>query len=335
MSVRFGFSFDMRNPAEWRKPWADHYRETLDLIAWTETLCFEQVCIAEHHGDEDGYCPSPLVVMATLAGMTKTMRLSTGIGLAPFYPPVRLAEDVAVLDIISNGRVELTLGLGYLKREFKAYGIDVKSRGRRTNEVIEIVRPLLAGEEVTYTGQYYQIEKARIRPLPVQRPHIPIFVGGFVKAAYERAIKYGDGYFGPTEMLPAYLETVVEAGRDPAKERISLLGTADSWLVVSHDPEKAMAEVAPHFYYQWNVYSKWAEEGDTPLPKMDFDTFKQSGIMNVLTPEQAIAHIGKRLDDFPQIESYCLQAPAGLPADRFAPYIETFAKEVLPALKAR
>lgn len=334
MTVRFGFGFDMRNPAEWRKPWADHYRDTLELIAYSETLGFEQVLIAEHHGDDAGYCPSPLVVMATLAGMTKTMRLSTGIGLAPFYHPTRLAEDVAVLDIISNGRVELTLGLGYLKREFKAYGVDVRSRGRRTNEILEIVRPLLRGEEVTYTGQYYQVENARIRPLPVQ-PDLPIYVGGFVTAAYERAIKYGDGYFGPTEMLPAYLETVAAAGRDPAKERISLLGTADSWLVVSHDPEKAMAEVAPHFYYQWNVYAEWADEGDTPLPRMDFETFKQSGIMNVFTPEQAIAHIGKRLDDYPQIESYCFQAPAGLSAEKYAPYLETFAKEVLPALRAR
>ena len=111
-----------------------------------------------------------------------------------------------------------------------------------------VVGPLLAGEEVTYTGQYYQVEKARIYPLPVQRPHVPVYVGGFVKAAYERAIKYGDGYFGPTEMFPGYLEAVAAAGRDPAKERISLIGTADSWVVVAHDPEKAMAEVAPHFF---------------------------------------------------------------------------------------
>lgn len=333
MSVRFGIGFDMRNPAEWRKPWADHYRETLEFIAWTETLGFEQVCIAEHHGDEDGYCPSPLVVIAALAGMTKTMRLSTGIGLAPFYHPMRLAEDVAVLDIISNGRVELALGLGYLQREFKAYGIEVKSRGRRTNEIIDIIRPLWRGEEVSYEGRYYQTEKARIYPLPVQQPNIPIYVGGFVKAGFDRAVNYGDGYFGPTETIPGYLQSVADAGQDPAKARISLIGTADSWLVVSHDPEKAMAEVAPHFYYQWNVYSKWADEGDTPLPKMDFETFKQAGILNVLTPEQAIAHIRKRTDAFPQIESYCLQAPAGLSMDKFAPYVETFAKEVLPALK--
>ena len=331
--IRFGYAFDMRNPAPWHKPWADHYREILDFVAWSETVGYEQVCIAEHHGDEDGYCPSPLVVCATLAGMTRTIRMSTGIGLAPFYHPTRLAEDVAVLDIISNGRIELALGLGYLNREFAAYGIDVKTRGRRTNEIIEILRPLLRGEEVTYRGQYYQTEKARIYPLPVQKPHIPIYVGGFVKAGFDRAIRYGDGYFGPTETIPGYLEAVAQAGQDPASARIALIGTADSWVVVSDDPERAMAEVAPHFFYQYNVYSKWAAEGDTPMPTMDLETFKQAGIMNAFTPEQAIAHFRKRIDAYPQLDSYVLQAPVGLPMDRLRVYAETFATEVLPALR--
>src|SRR5262249_40888012 len=101
----------------------------------------------------------------------------------------------------------------------------------------------------------------------------------------------------------------------------------------SDDPEKAMAEVAPHFFYQYNVYSKWAEEGDTPLPQMDLDQFKRSGILNVLTPDQAIAHIKQRLDRFPQLDSYVLQAPVRLPMDRYQVYAETFATKVLPALK--
>jgi hypothetical protein len=104
-------------------------------------------------------------------------------------------------------------------------------------------------------------------------------------------------------------------------------------VIVSDDPEKALAEVAPHFYYQYNVYAKWLEgEGDFVLPKLELDQFKQSGILNVLTPEQAIAHIRTRTDAWP-LDSYCLQAPAGLPMDKFAPYVETFANKVLPAFK--
>lgn len=330
--IRFGFGFDMRNPVAWRRPWTQHYQEHLDFIAWTETLGFEQVWIAEHHCDEDGYCPSPLVVCSALAGKTKTMRLSTGIGLAPFYTPTRLAEDVAVLDIISGGRIELALGLGYLIREFDAYGVDVKSRGRRANEILEIIRPLWRGEEVTYHGEYYRLDKARIFPLPVQ-DHIPVYIGGAVKAGYRRAAKYGDGYFGPAESIPEYIEAVRESGAGEEAARVALIGTADSWVIVSDDPEKAMAEVAPHFYYQYNVYAKWLEgEGDFVLPKLELDQFKESGILNVLTPEQAIAHIRTRTDAWP-LDSYCLQAPAGLPMDKFAPYVETFAHKVLPAFR--
>jgi alkanesulfonate monooxygenase SsuD/methylene tetrahydromethanopterin reductase-like flavin-dependent oxidoreductase (luciferase family) len=333
VQIRFGFGFDMRNPGPWRKPWADHYREHLEFIAWTETLGFEQVWIAEHHGDEDGYCPSPLVVCATLAGMTKKMRLSTGIGLAPFYHPTRLAEDVAVLDAISNGRIELALGLGYLHREFQAYGVDVKTRGRRTDEIIHIVRRLWRGEEVTFDGEFYQLEKAKIFPLPIQKPHIPIYIGGAVKAGYLRAARHGDGYFGPTESIPDYMAAVAEVGTDPASTRVALIGTADSWLIVSDDPDKAMAEVAPHYFYQYNVYSKWLEEGDFVLPKMDLEQFEQSGILNVLPPDRAIEHIRARVDAHPQLDSYALQAPVGLSMDKFAPYVETFAKTVLPAFK--
>ena len=331
--IRFGYGFDMRNPVPWRKPWADHYREHLEFIAWSETLGFEQVWIAEHHCDEDGYCPSPLVVCTAVAAMTKTLRMSTGIGLAPFYHPTRLAEDVAVLDIISNGRVELALGLGYLQREFDAYGVDVKSRGRRANELLEIIRPLWRGEEVTYDGEFYQLSKARIFPLPIQQPHIPVYVGGAVKAGYRRAAKYGDGYFGPAESVPDYLEAVAACGTDEASARVSLIGTADSWVIVADDPEKALAEVAPHYFYHYNVYAKWLEEGDFVLPKMELEEFKQSGIMNVLTPEQAIEHIRARIDAHPMLDSYCLQAPVGLPMDKLAPYAETFAKKVLPAFK--
>jgi alkanesulfonate monooxygenase SsuD/methylene tetrahydromethanopterin reductase-like flavin-dependent oxidoreductase (luciferase family) len=332
-SVRFGFGFDMRNPAPWRRPWADHYHEHLEFIAWTESLGFEQVWIAEHHGDEDGYCPSPLVVCAALAGMTKTLRLSTGIGLAPFYHPTRLAEDVAVLDIISEGRMELALGLGYLHREFDAYGVDVRTRGRRTDEILQILRPLWRGEEVTFAGEFYQIEKAKIFPLPIQQPHIPIYIGGAVKAGYRRAAKYGDGYFGPTESIGDYMAAISEAGKPKSAGRVSLIGTADSWLIAADDPERAMAEVAPHYFDQYNVYAKWLEEGDFVLPKLDLDQFKQSGILNVLTPADAIEHIRARVETYPQLDSYALQAPAGLPMEEFAPYVETFAKSVLPAFK--
>src|SRR6516162_3825450 len=118
--LRFGFIFDFRNPPAWQRPWADFYAEGLDYIAWLETIGFDAVWLAEHHGVEDGYLPSPLVIGAAIAARTKRMRISPGIAIAPFYHPVRLAEDIAVLDNISNGRAEVALGIGYREVEASA-----------------------------------------------------------------------------------------------------------------------------------------------------------------------------------------------------------------------
>src|SRR5262245_18888155 len=131
--IRFGFTVDFRNPKQWFRPWSEFYADYIDFIAWTETLGFEQVWLPEHHAfDEDGYPPSPFVLAAAIASRTNKMRIGTGVALAPFYHPVRLAEDPAAIDILSNGRLEIALGIGYPKSETDAYGIDFKSRPRRS-----------------------------------------------------------------------------------------------------------------------------------------------------------------------------------------------------------
>src|SRR5687768_4089786 len=99
--LRFGYGFDFRNPKQWFKPWHEFYTDLIDFIVWTESVGFEGVWLAEHHGIEDGYLPSPLTVGTWIAARTKKMRIDTGVALAPFYHPVRLAEDLAVLDILS------------------------------------------------------------------------------------------------------------------------------------------------------------------------------------------------------------------------------------------
>src|SRR5579883_2591092 len=105
MRVRFGFTMDLRNPEAWHRPWPELYAEHLDFIGWAETLGFDGVWLAEHHGIADGFPPSPFVIGAAIAARTKTLRIATAVALAPFYHPVRLAEDTAVLDALSNGRL--------------------------------------------------------------------------------------------------------------------------------------------------------------------------------------------------------------------------------------
>jgi alkanesulfonate monooxygenase SsuD/methylene tetrahydromethanopterin reductase-like flavin-dependent oxidoreductase (luciferase family) len=328
--VRFGYGFDFRNPGAWHRPWPDLYAEHLDFIAWTERLGFQSVWLAEHHGIEDGYLPSPLMIGAAIAARTEKLRISTGVALAPFYHPVRLAEDMAVLDILSNGRAELALGIGYLRAEAEAYGFDRRRRGTISDELLQIVRRLWRGESVSFDGEHFRLEGARIAPLPLQQPGIPLFVGAVGRPGLRRAALHGDGYIGPIAHYPGYVEELRACGRGEKPARYVAMD--DMWLVVSEDPERTFHEVAPHAYYQINTYAEWAADRDWGFPRMDFETFQRSGMLKVLTPEQAIALIRAKLEAAP-LEAFCMQAPAGFPLARLAEHAELFAKRVLPAFR--
>jgi alkanesulfonate monooxygenase SsuD/methylene tetrahydromethanopterin reductase-like flavin-dependent oxidoreductase (luciferase family) len=329
--LRFGYMVDFRNPPAWPRPWAEIYAESLDFLAWTETAGFEIAWLPEHHCVEDGFLTSPMMIGAALAARTKKLRITSGVALAPLYHPLRLAEDMAVLDLLSNGRSELAVGLGYLKWETDAFGVDFKSRGRRTDELLQIVKRLWAGETVTFEGEFFNLRGARISPLPVQKPHIPLLIGGLSPPGFRRCARYGDGFIGAIENYPAYLQELRAAGKDEKTARFDLV--SDMWVVVSEDPEATFEEVAPHFYYQINTYAKWHAETDWGVEPMDFEAFKKSGVVKVFTPGEAIEFLRSRRDAAPAMESYCMTVPPGFPLPKFAKYAELFAKKVIPAFR--
>ncbi|MCB2075272.1 MAG: LLM class flavin-dependent oxidoreductase [Novosphingobium sp.] len=329
--LRFGYGFDMRNPPEWFRPWPDFYAETLEFIEHIEQLGFGNIWLAEHHGIDDGYMPSPIVFGAGVATRTKKLRISQGVGLLPHYHPVRLAEDLAVMDILSNGRAEFAMGIGYLPFEAEAYGFT--KRGKLSNEIIEIVRRLWQGETLDFDGEFHQLKGARCTPLPCQEGGIPMFVGGVAPAGFRRAAQYGDGFIGPVEYWPQYLEEVKKAGKDEKDARIVSMSYSDMWMMVSEDPEKTVNDMAPHAYYQINTYAEWQEGTDwAVMSEMSLDEFKKSGPIRVMTPDECIAYIKSRQEQAP-IEAFCMQVPSGFPLDKMAEHAELFAKKVIPAFR--
>ncbi len=144
--IRFGLWYDFRNPSKWHQSTDRLYAETLDQIAWGENHGFDDVWLSEHHFIEDGYLPSIMPIAAAIAARTKRIRIASGVLLMPFHNPVRLAEDIAVVDIISGGRFELGVGVGFKHEEFEGFGVPFKERGARTNQSLEIIRRLLGGE---------------------------------------------------------------------------------------------------------------------------------------------------------------------------------------------
>src|SRR6201984_1758834 len=146
--IRLGLWYDFRNPPEWRQASDRLYSEILDQIAWGESHGFYDVWLSEHHFIEDGYLPSILPVAAAIATRTKRIRIASGVLLLPFHNPVRLAEDIAVVDVISGGRFEFGVGVGFKREEFAGFGVPFKERGTRTNEALAIIRRLLSGAPI-------------------------------------------------------------------------------------------------------------------------------------------------------------------------------------------
>jgi alkanesulfonate monooxygenase SsuD/methylene tetrahydromethanopterin reductase-like flavin-dependent oxidoreductase (luciferase family) len=208
--IRFGLWYDFRNPSQWRQPYDRLYGETLDQIACGENHGFEDVWLSEHHLIEDGYLPSILPVAAAIAARTKRIRIASGVLLMPFHNPVRLAEDTAVVDIISVGRFELGVGVGFKHEEFEGFGVPFRERGARTKQSLEIIRRLLSGETVTFKSEFFDFTNIKVTPEPIQKPHPPIWLGGFTLAALRRAARYGDGFTVPGASRDVYDQYLAE-----------------------------------------------------------------------------------------------------------------------------
>ena len=329
--MRFGLTTDFRNPPDSGRTNAEVYADIIEHLVWAESLGFDAAYIFEHHFTGDGYIPSPLVAATAIAARTKRMRIGPDIAILPLYDPVRVAEDGAVLDVISSGRLDFGVGLGYRPDEYAGYGLDLSKRGARADEALQIIRRLWQGETVTFHGKHFQIDGAKLTPPPVQQPNPPIWVGGFSKAAARRAAKYGDGYVGPSNraVYEMYLEELRAAGKNPAGARV--MG-GDLWLVVSEDPDRTFATYAPHLLYWFNSYAKWFEGTDTrPWPHIsNAEELKSRRLVNVVTPDAAVTSIRQRVAEVPVEMFTVMLSPPGVPLSRIEENIELFAKSVMP-----
>ncbi len=329
--LRFGLWYAFRNPEAWRRPFPEIYAEVFEQIEWAEHRGFDDVWLTEHHFCEDGHAPSILPLAAAVAARTKRIRIGTGVLLLPLHNPVRVAEDGATIDIISNGRFELGVGVGYRPQEFPALGARREERATRTDEGLEIIRRLWAGETLSFSGRHHQFENVKLEPMPVQEPP-PIWVGGFAPASVRRAARLGDGYLGTADdgtLTALYREELAKAGKDPSAARIA---GGHFWLIASRDPEKTWAELAPHVLYQMQVYNRWLEDaGQALFPEMsDVEALRATGLLKVLTPAEVVREIRTYLEICPLERYYSWTIPPGVPAEAMTPYLELFAAEVIP-----
>jgi probable F420-dependent oxidoreductase len=220
-------------------------------------------------GDETAPIPDPLAWLAFMAAHTKTVRLATGIVILPQRNPVILAKECATIDVLSEGRLELGVGIGWLKEEFDVIGVPFSERMDRTDEYIEALRALWSDDE-TFSGRFTSFANARSFPKPMQKPGVPIVVGGHTKAAARRAGRLGDGFFPArpqdiAALLDEMKRAAKDAGRDPDAIEVttggppnidfakSLADQGVSRIVMPsptfdpNDADRAFGELSEHF----------------------------------------------------------------------------------------
>jgi alkanesulfonate monooxygenase SsuD/methylene tetrahydromethanopterin reductase-like flavin-dependent oxidoreductase (luciferase family) len=190
--MKFGIGlFSLQTHPDNPIPHTELYRNTLEQVKLAEEVNFDSAWISEHHFLEDGYCPSPLVTASAMAAVTKRIKIGTGALILPLNNPIKIAEDSAVVDNISNGRLILGVALGYRKEEFDGFGIPMKHRPSRMEEGIDVIVKSWTDNNFSHEGKRYKFHKLNVTPKPVQKPYIPIYIGAFEEPAIRRAGRLG------------------------------------------------------------------------------------------------------------------------------------------------
>jgi alkanesulfonate monooxygenase SsuD/methylene tetrahydromethanopterin reductase-like flavin-dependent oxidoreductase (luciferase family) len=326
-----------QNPAPWRVDWSELYSSTLDFVREAEQLGFDQVWLTEHHFADDGYCPALMPVAAAIAAQTSRIRIGTKVLLMPFHDPLRLAEDAAVVDVISGGRLELGVAAGYRFEEFSGFGIDRAERAARTREGVTALEHALTGETFSFEGRFHRYASARIVPPPVQS-RVPIWLGARSPAAIKRAAAMGlhlaladfDEDLCVAD-CQVYNEALLEHGRDPDEFRIVSVTS----LFVDEDPERARAVAAPHIRYQQDQYQRWFGEASDRRPEpvaADQAEDLPSGCL-IGTPEEVLETILAARRRFPFTDfSFWTLLPGMAPGTALSS-LKLFAERVLPGLR--
>jgi len=274
----------MRAPAFGAAP-EKLYRAAIEQSAWADALGFHYVSLSEHHGAEDGYLPSPLVLGGAIAAVTKNVRIQFTVLVITLHDPLRVAEDVAVLDLISGGRVELHLGSGYRAEEFAMFGKDLGQRAATMEAILPLLEKAWSGEPFEHHGV-----EVLVTPRPRQRPRPPVFFGGQTLAAARRAARLGDGFMPASPDPSVGQEYVAERERLGLPPGRLLKGSGALFLHVAEDPDAAWAKIAPHALHDSNSYLGWSRQGPkNPFSVLeDADSLRASGVYRVVTPDECL-----------------------------------------------
>ena len=322
----FTLRFDMRSPLG-GPPTPDLYQSALEMVAWAETRGAVLAIVCEHHGMPDGYLPSPLVLATAMAARTTTLPIMVAVVVLPLYRPVRLAEEMVVLDIISRGRVSYVAAIGYRPEEYEMHGVDFHRRGAIAEDHLRVLLQAKTGEPFDLDGRTVQVT-----PPPATPGGPSVAWGGGSVAAARRAGRHGLDFFAQSadeSLRAAYVEEAETHGHRPGW---CMLPPDDmtTALFVADDLDRAWDELGPYLMHDVTSYA--ALNRDTGhsaslsfVPSVD-ELRAEDASHRIVTVAEAVSLVqrGTPLQLHPLI--------GGLPPDIAWRYLRTVVDEVLPAV---
>jgi alkanesulfonate monooxygenase SsuD/methylene tetrahydromethanopterin reductase-like flavin-dependent oxidoreductase (luciferase family) len=340
VDLNVGLLFPFRNPPAWRKPFADFYAEQLEQTGVAEQLGYDEIWLTEHHFAEDGYSPAILPIASAIAAITKRIRVGTYLVLLPLHNAVRVAEDAATIDIISNGRFDLGVGQGYAPGEFAVYGVDRKTRAGRLEEGIEVIRGAWTNDNFSFAGKHYNVKNVRLMPRPVQSPHPPLWIGAGAPKAIERAGRMGVNFMGIAnpEAQKIYDDALRKAGRNPKEFSAAQL----HFTYVARTTDEAWAHSQDHLHYMITWYMRWLTEANDylgagqPALLPEPAKLRDAQILFPLlvgSPDEVAAKLNHSFGKVRTTHLVLGMHLPGIAPERSRRSMELFAREVAPQLK--
>jgi len=347
--MKFGLHYQL--PCSGSQSPVQRYRDTLDQAIYAEALGFESVWPVEQHFNPNlSILPSPLLMLAALAERTRTLRLGIAIVLLPLSHPIRVAEEIATLDVLSNGRVEFGIGRGSIPTHFTGFGLNQAESRERMLESLEVILKAWNSERLSFQGKFYQINNLSIVPKPVQQPHPPIRVAANSVDTFELMGQLGYPIFVAAqvnpfhkirEYLPLYRQARKSAGHpDHGGEDVTLLTP----LYVGNDPAQIRQELEPSIKsFLQAVATLYSSAGlllegriKEVLERVRRMTYEQMcKVMAVFeTPDACVERLKGFQQEFDMGRVICWFNPGGMvPHAQVMRSMELFATKVMPHFK--
>ncbi|MEC4018059.1 LLM class flavin-dependent oxidoreductase [Streptomyces sp. H27-D2] len=316
------------DPAPTPESLSNRYRAAVEMAAFADDRGLSTVQTEEHHGTANGWLPSPLTFAGAVLGATRRIGVTVSALITPLHDPLRLAEDIAVLDLLSGGRLITVAGIGYRPEEYAAHGKDFERRGALQDEALETLLAAWTGEPFEHRGR-----TVRVTPRPYTQPHPLLLVGGSSQAAARRAARLGLPFF-PSAHLPE-LEAYYHARRSEyGTDGWCMMPAAETPLLhIAEDPDRAWAHYGEHLLHEARTYASWQSAGIRSAVRSsagDVGELRREGVYRIVTPDECLdfAAPGGGAGSL-VLHPLC----GGMPVDEGWRSLHLFAERVLPHLK--